>query len=330
MQRHRRLVLRFTGQRSTGFTLVELLVVIAIIGVLVALLLPAVQAAREAARRIKCANNLKQIGLGLHNYESTYQTLPWGNAYGGAITGFSPSWSASILPFIEAQSHYELFNFNVQLDNAANAVAITTPVRAYVCPSDSNMRQPVLDARCSCCSLGNAAKSTATWYAGSMGPVRCDQCPFCPNQTAAETNPCCQGNSWGDKASAPGMFHRWSACVRLRDVTDGLSNTLMVGETLPTQTGHVAAFSRNMTICSTNIPLNLMATQAQMPTNGMSDSTMHSVNPAHRFNGFKSQHPGMVQFVLGDGSVRGLNANLDFTLYWGLGTRGGGEPVKWD
>lgn len=322
----RRRQLRF----SSAFTLVELLVVIAIIGVLVALLLPAVQAAREAARRIQCANNLKQIGLALHNYESTYQTLPWGNAYGGAITGFSPSWSASILPFIEAQNHYERFNFNVQLDNAANAIAVTTPVKGYVCPSDSNVRQPVLDARCSCCSLGNAAKSTATWYAGSMGPVHCDQCPFCPDPTPAADNPCCQGSSWGSKASAPGMFHRWSASVPFREVTDGLSNTLMVGETLPTQTGHVAAFSRNMSICSTNIPMNLMATRAQMPAPGMTDGTMHSVNPAHRFNGFKSQHPGSVQFVLGDASVRGLNPQMDLTIYWGLGTRGGAEPVKWD
>src|SRR6478736_10013066 len=88
------------NRRRSGFTLVELLVVIAIIGVLVALLLPAVQAAREAARRIKCANHLKQIGLGLHNYESTYQTLPWGNAYPKLLA--SPSWATSVLPFIEA------------------------------------------------------------------------------------------------------------------------------------------------------------------------------------------------------------------------------------
>lgn len=90
-----------------GFTLVELLVVTAIIGVLVALLLPAVQAAREAARRIKCANNLKQLGIGLHNYESSLGMLPWGNAYpriAGAL-----SWIACLLPFIERQPHYDAF-----------------------------------------------------------------------------------------------------------------------------------------------------------------------------------------------------------------------------
>jgi prepilin-type N-terminal cleavage/methylation domain-containing protein len=316
--------------RSSGFTLVELLVVIAIIGVLVALLLPAVQAAREAARRIQCANNLKQIGIGLHNYESTYQTLPWGNAYGTTTTGLSPSWAASILPFIEAQNHYELFDFKVTLDHANNRLAVTQPVKTYVCPSDARLTNPVLEARCICCSLGNAQRSTGLWYAGSLGPVHCDQCPFCPDTTPSDTNPCCQGNSWGDKGTAPGMFHRATVCVRLKDVTDGLSNTLMCGETLPTQSGHLAAFTRNLSMCSTNIPLNTMAKPNEIPTVGMSDSTMHSVNPAARYNGFKSQHPQIVQFVLADGSVRGLKPNIDQVLYWGMGTRGGGELVQID
>lgn len=315
---------------TTGFTLVELLVVIAIIGVLVALLLPAVQAAREAARRIKCANNLKQIGIGLHNYESTFQTLPWGNAYGGPIFGFSPSWSTSILPFVELQNHYEKFDFNQPMDHANNSYAVTQPVKVYVCPSDANVRSPILDARCSCCSLGNPSRSMGLWYAGSMGPVHCDNCNFCVDSNPSESNPCCQGSSWGSGASAPGLFHRWSACVRFKDVTDGLSNTIMCGETLPTQTGHIAAFSKNLSLCSTNIPMNLPIKQNEMPVAGMSDGTMHSVNPAHRFNGFKSQHLDTVQFVLADASVRGFRPTMDLVMYWGLGTRSGGELVKLD
>jgi prepilin-type N-terminal cleavage/methylation domain-containing protein len=151
-----------------AFTLVELLVVIAIIGVLVALLLPAVQAAREAARRIKCANNLKQIGLGLHNYESTYQSLPWGNAYKSGYVPGSPSWAASILPFIEAQNHYERFNFSITMDQPANAVAVTTSVPTYICPTDPLSRAPILPARCTCCGFGSAYKSLGLWYAGSL------------------------------------------------------------------------------------------------------------------------------------------------------------------
>ena len=312
----------------TGFTLVELLVVIAIIGVLVALLLPAVQAAREAARRMQCANNLKQVGLGLHSYEATYHTLPWGSAYNASLVGFSPSWSASILPFIEAQNHYELFDFSVALDQPANTRAVTTPVKTYICPSDGNLRGAVMEARCSCCNLGNAARATGTWYAGSLGPVDCDGCTFCPDQTPSETNPCCQGKSWGTTEPAPGMFHRKITAVRFKEVTDGLSNTIMCGETLPTQTAHVAAFSRNMALCSTNLPMNLFATRAQMPVAGMSDGTVHGVNPGNRFNGFKSHHPGTVQFVMGDGSVRGLNPQMDFSMYWALGTRAGGELLN--
>jgi prepilin-type N-terminal cleavage/methylation domain-containing protein len=313
---------------SRGFTLVELLVVIAIIGVLVALLLPAVQAAREAARRIKCANNLKQIGLGLHNYESTYQTLPWGNAYKSGYAPGSPSWSASILPFIEAQNHFERFNFNFKLDQPENATAVTSSVPTYICPTDPQSRSPILTARCTCCSMGSAYKSMGLWYAGSLGPVHCDGCPFCPNQEPGETNPCCQGTNWGHDASAPGVFHRFIQCVRLRDITDGTANTLMCGETLPMQSIHIAAFSHNLSLCSTNIPLNTMATPAQMPKDGMDDGALHGINPASRMNGFKSLHPSVVQFVLADGSVRGLQPSVDFTLYWALGTRQGGETVQ--
>lgn len=321
---------QFSWPSSRGFTLVELLVVIAIIGVLVALLLPAVQAAREAARRIKCANNLKQIGIGLHNYESTYQTLPWGNAYGSGRVSASPSWSCSILPFIEAQNHYEKFNISVALDQPANAEAVTTKVNIYACPSDNLMKNPILDARCTCCGHGAAYRSMGLWYAGSLGPVHADTCPFCPSSTPSDTNPCCQGTSFGSNASAPGVFHRWTTCVRLRDVTDGTSNTFLCGETLPTQSIHIAAFAQNLSLCSTNIPLNTMATAAQLPQSGMSDSTLHSINPAARLNGFKSMHPGAVQFVLVDGSVRGIQPNIDFSLMWALGTRGGGEVVKLD
>jgi prepilin-type N-terminal cleavage/methylation domain-containing protein len=321
---------------SRGFTLVELLVVIAIIGVLIALLLPAVQAAREAARRVKCANNLKQIGLGLHNYESTYVSLPWGNAYKSGYVPGSPSWSAAILPFIEAQNHYERFNFSLKMDQPENALAVTTVVPTYVCPTDPLSRSPILSARCTCCGFGSAYKSMGLWYAGSLGPVHCDACPFCPDQTASDVNPCCQGRSFGGplpgqtEATAPGVFHRWTQCVRLKDITDGTANTLMCGETLPMQSIHIAAFTQNLSLCSTNIPMNTMATKAQMPQDGMSDGTLHGINPASRLNGFKSHHPGTVQFVLCDGSVRGLRSSMDFAIYWALGTRQGGETVQFE
>ncbi len=121
---------------ARGFTLVELLVVIAIIGVLVSLLLPAVQSAREAARRMQCSNNLKQIGLALHNYHTINDALPAGS--GGPAPGAWPdyevmaTWPAAILPQLEQQNHFDLFNFDVPPNHADNLQAVTTPVTVYV------------------------------------------------------------------------------------------------------------------------------------------------------------------------------------------------------
>lgn len=314
---------------ASGFTLVELLVVIAIIGVLVALLLPAVQAAREAARRIKCANNLKQIGIGLHNYESTYKCLPWGNSYPMVMA--SPSWSASVLPFIEEQNLYEKFNFNVNLDTAVNSVPVTSAVRTYMCPSDPASRDHLMRGRCTCCGFGSVQRSTGTWYAASMGPVwPGEPCVYCSSPNPAENNFCCQGKNYGESADGPGMFYRWSACVKFNEATDGLSNVLMVGETLPTTSMHIAAFTHNLSACATNIPLNTMPTAAQMPREDGDSTSQHNANPHSRFQGFKSLHPGGVQFVFADGAVRQLRANIDYKLYCNLGNRHDGETVQLD
>ncbi len=148
-------------QPRRGFTLVELLVVIAIIGILVSLLLPAVQAAREAARRTQCANNLKQLGLGLHSYHGVHNRLPWGNAYPGGIMA-TVSWAAMILPYIEQQGHYEQFDFSKDMNHAANLQALALPVVTFTCPSDPLSREPILYGRCTCCGFGAVQKSWAS------------------------------------------------------------------------------------------------------------------------------------------------------------------------
>ena len=133
-------------RRSSGFSLVELLVVITIIGILIALLLPAVQAAREAARRASCANNLKQIGLALHNYHAANNTLPFGAPFKNNSTNpVTGTWAAFILPFLEQQNVYEMFNFKYGMSDSRNAPAAAVVVPVFACPSDPQSSKPIME-----------------------------------------------------------------------------------------------------------------------------------------------------------------------------------------
>jgi prepilin-type N-terminal cleavage/methylation domain-containing protein len=175
------------SQRRPGFTLVELLVVIAIIGVLVALLLPAVQAAREAARRMKCTNNLKQIALGLHNYESSFKTLPHGT--NGCCSPRNDNWIIMLFPFIELKPLYDAMDHNGFLHNTPVNVQIgqNSKLTAFICPSDGSGHTPV--------TVGFPAQSLspahALWYPACMGPTHMDSCPFCPAGSTPDDNYCC-------------------------------------------------------------------------------------------------------------------------------------------
>jgi prepilin-type N-terminal cleavage/methylation domain-containing protein len=187
-------------QPRPAFTLVELLVVIAIIGILVVLLLPAVQSAREAARRMQCKNNLKQIAVAIRNYEQKKGVFPFGGGW-QVQTG---TWASMILPQLEQQAHFDLFDFAKSMGDAANKRAVTTPVATYVCPSDGRVEDAIMGHRCTCC--GNSyLVGHVTWYAASMGPTKPDSCPYSTERFA------CQGSNYGSQeggTSFVGIFGR--------------------------------------------------------------------------------------------------------------------------
>jgi prepilin-type N-terminal cleavage/methylation domain-containing protein/prepilin-type processing-associated H-X9-DG protein len=314
--------------RRPAFTLVELLVVIAIIGVLVALLLPAVQAAREAARRMKCQNNLKQIALALHGYEQAIKTLPHGSP--NCCVNNGDVWSVMLFPYLELKTVYDAMDHNGNLRNtpANRQVAATIKMPAWICPSDPAANNPVMPRF----PRDNPDPGHGLWYPACMGPVNGDQCPFCPlgMTDVSEANYCCQGWNFGTNPNAalgipagtfPGMFGRSIRSIRFAEVTDGLSNTYMVGETIPKHCTFMGVFSLNFSLGQTNIPLNTME--------DASSSYPGAVN-WFRTCGYKSHHLTGANFAMGDGSVRFVGRTIDYRLYNNLGTRSGGEQVQID
>jgi prepilin-type N-terminal cleavage/methylation domain-containing protein/prepilin-type processing-associated H-X9-DG protein len=305
-----------TPGRKTGFTLVELLVVIAIIGILIALLLPAIQAAREAARRAQCINTLRQLGIALHQHHQALGKLPQGCTFSAASFVSNPiraTWVIFLLPYSENKYVYDLFNLKKPLGDPVNDRAVKTVVSFLVCPSDPDARSPILKNRCT--YDGNPSECMGTWYLASMGPTSPDGCPLC-----AENNPsyCCQGSSFGTGDggdSGVGMFQRYPRGIKFKEVRDGLSNTIMLGETLPTHSIHVAAFNENVPLGYTTVPMNLME--------GKDAEQSHSGQPVNRCQGFKSMHSDGANFLMADGSGIFINDRIDFRIYNALGTRAG-------
>ena len=314
---------------KTGFTLVELLVVITIIGILIALLLPAVQAAREAARRLQCSNNFKQAGIALHNYHEHFGCFPPGmlgwrvnwscphNTYDSQTTEqrcmwtyisthgvpaayIGWGWGAMILPYVEQANAYDRIDFSVSYGPLyANKYASAQTVHLYLCPSDSQGDELV-----DCCS-------------GQVGAL--------PEEDVARTNMAgvadaddwtCDGCWPLPMAKAQGMMAGNTAC-KISDVSDGASNTLQIGEVIGNGPGtHKGHFWATWDIMDTGFGIN----------GGVSGSTGGVGGTLYTW-GFSSFHPGGCHFLLGDGSVHFLNETIDQSLLRSLTTRAGGELV---
>jgi prepilin-type N-terminal cleavage/methylation domain-containing protein/prepilin-type processing-associated H-X9-DG protein len=323
------------NSKAAAFTLVELLVVIAIIGILVALLLPAVQAAREAARRAKCVNNIRQLGIAVQNYHDVRKFYP---QYHAAVppsgktdadyapdTGYrwaGPLWSISVLPYMEEQALYDSFRKDLAMNNLANAKWIQTVISGYVCPSNETAANPIFTDRT---DLGgvNPKAGLGLYYAVSMGPTHMDNCDFCPDNhgvTGNKSDPknyCCQGNNLGTTPhdNSTGFLGRSNGKRKFKQISDGLSKTFMAGETMPEQCAYQATFAPNFSLSTTEIPLNTF-------------KKCLTTSCYHQGCGFKSAHPGGAHFVMVDGSAQFIAESIDYEIYNSFGTRAGGESFS--
>lgn len=321
-------------RRVKGFTLVELLVVIAIIGILVGLLLPAVQAAREAARRMQCSNNLKQYGLALQNYESTYKTFPIGGTnWDAPLIG----WQVRILPYTEQSALYNALNFGLVTGNGAPDTLIggvparTKQVPYALCPSDGSDTPD-----------GNWAQTN---YSGSLGsqltPSADGACNtyYVSERTNATTynydlagGRADGGNGHGNTNSGTeisGMFGRLAPKIPMASAVDGTSNVIAVGEILYRCHDHTGGWwhynGMGTAHASTSVPMNTMTTcaesQAVATRLGYPNPQCFTKSNWNYSWGFRSNHAGGANFVYVDGSVHFMPQTIDYMTYQYLGGR---------
>lgn len=297
--------------RQSGFTLVELLVVIAIIGILIALLLPAVQAAREAARRSQCSNQMKQLALALHNYHDTFRVFPAGGRHGSNTNQLS--WAVGILPYIEQSPLYTKFDFKINgygnhLYHALNRID------TFLCPSGKVDRSETSSEDATDPVTNVKDRPYTIHYYGVMGPKG-----LIPQFGTTTANPpsyqVLNPTDPHGGFALQGILGRNTA-KSMRDITDGTSNTLMLGE-----------ISWNNANCYRSWVRGGDGQPSASCKNVTHAINLIKYNNADNFNdvSFGSQHPGGCQFAIADGSVRFLQESIDMDLYRAAASCDGGE-----
>ncbi|MDZ4689061.1 MAG: DUF1559 domain-containing protein [Planctomycetaceae bacterium] len=344
-----------------AFTLIELLVVIAIIAILIALLLPAVQQAREAARRTQCRNNLKQLGLALHNYHDQHNTFPM---VGGFVASHGWGFLPLLLPVIDQAPLYNQINFSDSVACAAMAPVRKANLAAFYCPSDpdqvsrNNRSLPVAG-----CLGGSAATDgafagtflgTVTHYVGSYGdgfnniPAAATD-PYggdgakarygaggCASNTAVTASAACPapGQGYGGGPNHRGLFNYQGNTppVRMRDVIDGTSNTILMGHTTKITTSNSNVwFSSTGSVHGTSLPINFNLKRCK-GTAGVAGAAAGEDLCAGTVSswmgrGFASHHVGGTVSLLTDGSVKFMSENVDLFAHNAMGSRAGGETL---
>jgi prepilin-type N-terminal cleavage/methylation domain-containing protein/prepilin-type processing-associated H-X9-DG protein len=312
--------------RRRGFTLVELLVVIAIIGILVALLLPAVQAAREAGRRSQCINNLKQLGIAVHNHHDTRKRLPYdsspeaGDSAAWGMGGPNWSWIARSLPFMEQEPLYNQAGVGAHANLNSNPAAIATQIQTLLCPSDGWSNSPRTDAADLSGQIGQ------TNYKGNSGTNwQWGESRWNPGYQANGTNQNGLGN-------ANGLFWRADAVQKLglSRITDGTSNTFLVGEDLPELNRWCSWPYSNNAVGTCAIYPNAKDPAGRWYNNrGLAGNTYVNTGWENTYS-FRSRHPGGLQFAMADGSARFVSETIAVNVYRFAATPAGGEPNMLD
>lgn len=303
---------------GSGFTLIELLVVMAIIGILVALILPAVQAAREAARKMECKNHLKQIGMAFHLHHDTYKHFPtngWGWQWvGDSKRGFGQAqpggWCFNVLPFLEQQAARDL-----AIGQTSTAELLQTPVAVFHCPSRRDARNyPVGVALPPLHNSDPVTAAARTDYAVCAGDAIINTPSGPPSTNPSDL----QSYAWPPWRNATGVSYVLTT-TRMADVTDGTTNTAMVGEKYLSRLSYT-----NGTSLGDDQPAflgddadNRRWTDEPPQKDTASDDIQH----------FGSVHSGGCHFVLADGSTRLISYTIDATVFKNFGNRHDGNPI---
>lgn len=323
------------NRRHRGFTLIELLVVIAIIAVLIALLLPAVQQAREAARRSQCKNNMKQLGLAMHNYHDTFNMFPIGQR--GGTT--QPNWKVGVLPYLDQAPLFTKLNFADSFwsgATGANTALRGVKVPVYNCPSSALPRDDSVS------TYTSGQNMQIMDYIGIAGAYPDPNARVCTAVGQSGTSPSTYGGYW----SNAGLL-LMNEGKKIRDVTDGASNTLIVAENSGSvggkdlRTGYFTGWSG--CICRGPLPIDM--TNCPHPTSGATDawgtgvSTIrYAPNTANNtlaggryvYDGntiLNSYHTGGIHVLLADGAVRFISDNIHLLTLQRLAVRDDGTPV---